>query len=86
MPAALHAVNSRFARLRIAGTLLAGAAALAACQSAPPDPKAALIAKGRDLFFNETFNGNGRTCGSCHREERNFTIDAAFIARTSGSF
>jgi cytochrome c553 len=47
----------------------------------PPDPQSALIAKGRDLFFNETFNGNGRTCGSCHREDRNFTIDPAFIAR-----
>jgi cytochrome c peroxidase len=48
--------------------------------SATPAPEAERIAKGRDLFFNETFNGNGRTCGSCHREERNFTIDAAFIA------
>jgi len=52
-----------------------------ACQPRPPpDPQAALIAKGRELFFNETFNGNGRTCGTCHREERNFTIDASFIA------
>ena len=58
-----------------------GAAALSACPpEAPPDPSAALIAKGRALFFNETFNGNGRTCGTCHREERNFTIDPAFIA------
>jgi mono/diheme cytochrome c family protein len=80
MPAAPHAANSRFPRLRVAGALLAGAAALAACQTPPPNPQAALIAKGRDLFFNETFNGNGRTCGSCHREERNFTIDPAFIA------
>jgi hypothetical protein len=39
-----------------------------------------MIAKGREIFFNETFAGNGRTCGTCHREERNFTIDAAFIA------
>jgi mono/diheme cytochrome c family protein len=48
------------------------------CASPPPevDP----VAKGRQLFFNETFNGNGRTCGTCHREERNFTIDPAFIA------
>jgi mono/diheme cytochrome c family protein len=40
----------------------------------------ALIAEGRRLFFNETFGGNGRTCGTCHREERNFVIDPAFIA------
>src|SRR5712691_6760480 len=40
----------------------------------------ALIAKGRDIFFNETFNGNGRTCGSCHPEQNNFTLDPEFIA------
>ena len=67
-------------RLRLSGALVAAAASLAACNSMPPDPESALIAKGRDIFFNETFNGNGRTCGSCHREERNFTIDPAFIA------
>jgi hypothetical protein len=36
---------------------------------------------GADIFFRENFNGNGRTCGTCHRVERNFTIDAPFIAR-----
>jgi hypothetical protein len=45
-----------------------------------PNPKDPLIARGRDLFFNETFGGNGRTCGTCHRAENNFTIDPAFIA------
>jgi len=39
-----------------------------------------LVVQGRDIFFNETFDGNGRTCGTCHRENNNFTIDAAFIA------
>ncbi len=60
-------------------TVLAGVF-LYGCQSASTDPQAALIAKGRELFFNETFNGNGRTCGTCHREENNFTIDPGFIA------
>jgi mono/diheme cytochrome c family protein len=46
----------------------------------PPDPDAELIAKGKEIFFNETFNGNGRTCGTCHPAENNFTIDPAFIA------
>lgn len=60
------------------------AALLAACETpspAPPDPAAELIAKGRRLFFNETFNGNGRTCGTCHPADNNFTIDPPFIAR-----
>jgi hypothetical protein len=39
-----------------------------------------LIEKGRQIFFNETFEGNGRTCGSCHPAENNFAIDPTFIA------
>ena len=46
----------------------------------PPDPQATLIAKGKEIFFNETFNGNGRTCGTCHPLQNNFTLDPAFIA------
>jgi hypothetical protein len=45
-----------------------------------PSPQDKRIARGRELFFNETFGGNGRTCGTCHRAENNFTIDPAFIA------
>lgn len=45
-----------------------------------PIPQNKLIDRGREIFFNETFAGNGRTCGSCHPSENNFTIDAAFIA------
>ncbi|MGH7729676.1 MAG: hypothetical protein ACRENJ_00305 [Candidatus Eiseniibacteriota bacterium] len=56
------------------------AALLAACQTRPADPEAALIARGRELFFNETFGGNGRTCGTCHRQEENFGITPSFIA------
>jgi len=54
---------------------------LVSCAPAPPDPQQALVERGRELFFNQTFNGNGRTCATCHREENNFTIDPAFIAR-----
>ncbi len=39
-----------------------------------------LVKLGRFLFNNETFNGNGRTCGTCHPAENNFTIDPQFIA------
>jgi cytochrome c peroxidase len=49
-----------------------------------PDGIAALddmIAMGHDLFVNETFEGNGRTCNTCHRENANFTITPQFIAQ-----
>ncbi len=41
---------------------------------------ATLIRRGERLFFQETFGGNGRTCGTCHPAENNLTIDPAFIA------
>src|SRR5574341_2131486 len=59
---------------------IAACAALASCTSEPPDPQQALVERGREIFFNETFGGNGRTCGTCHREEANFSLDPAFIA------
>jgi hypothetical protein len=63
-------------------SVLLGVIGLSSCKTAPPPPdrQAQLVAKGRDLFFNETFAGNGRTCGTCHPAENNFTIDPAFIA------
>jgi len=39
-----------------------------------------LVEEGRRIFFEEDFDGNGRTCGTCHPAEHNFTIDAEFIA------
>lgn len=67
-------------------SLLRGAALIAlalafACEKPPaPPPEDPLVARGRDLFFNETFAGNGRTCATCHRLEDNFSISPAFIA------
>ena len=46
----------------------------------PGQNKKQLIERGRELFMNETFNGNGRTCATCHPPTNNFTIDPAFIA------
>ncbi|HXF46399.1 MAG TPA: hypothetical protein VNK91_09810, partial [Burkholderiaceae bacterium] len=72
----------RFVRL----ASCAGIALVAACQTAPapdapPDAQAELVEKGRQIFFNETFAGNGRTCGTCHPATNNFTLDPKFIAR-----
>ena len=39
-----------------------------------------LISQGARLFFEETFAGNGRTCGTCHPASNNLTIDPEFIA------
>jgi hypothetical protein len=39
-----------------------------------------MITRGRNTFFNQTFNGNGRTCGTCHREQESLTIGTDFIA------
>lgn len=52
---------------------------VAACPPAPPRPPDP-VAEGERIFFNETFNGNGRTCGTCHRTEDNFGLSPAFIA------
>ena len=60
--------------------LLAGVAILSSCDSTQPDRQAKLVAIGERVFLKETFNGNGRTCATCHPPGNNFTIDAAFIA------
>jgi len=54
----------------------------AACEN---DPRVLLglvtedVCAGAGIFFRETFDGNGRTCATCHPVENNFTIDAPFI-------
>jgi cytochrome c peroxidase len=58
-----------------------GATDLALATLLPP-PSAApqtLVGLGEFLFFNETFGGNGRTCGTCHPADNNLTIDPEFI-------
>ena len=39
-----------------------------------------LVRQGAELFINETFDGNGRTCATCHPAQNNVTIDVPFIA------
>lgn len=62
--------------------LFAGVAAgIMSCRPTPPPTPPDPVSRGRDLFFNETFEGNGRTCGSCHRAEENFALSAEFVAK-----
>jgi cytochrome c peroxidase len=37
------------------------------------------ICAGASVFFEETFEGNGRTCGSCHPAANNTTLDQPFV-------
>jgi cytochrome c peroxidase len=61
---------------------------IAACNA---DPRVQLnlvsndVCVGADLFFRESFDGNGRTCATCHPAQNNFTIDPAFIATLPAS-
>ena len=67
-------------KIRISAIALA-VAAVPACESLPPPPAdVQLVQEGERVFFNETFAGNGRTCGTCHRAEDNFALSPAFIA------
>src|ERR1041385_842883 len=43
------------------------------------------ICAGADIFFRETFNGNGRTCGTCHPAENNTTVDAPFTSNLNAT-
>jgi hypothetical protein len=52
---------------------------IVACITPAPVPET-LIEKGERIFLTETFAGNGRTCGSCHRPEDNFGLSPAFVA------
>lgn len=74
---------------RLSGWLPSTLAALLSPRPAFADATSILIAHGlvsqqvgdgADLFFDGTFSGNGRTCGTCHPQENNQTIDPAFIA------
>lgn len=81
---ALTGSSTFFARLRNRQVRLADDAT-AAVGFDPTAPGrltdfARVTAEGRGLFVREAFGGNGRTCGTCHVETNNFTIDPALIA------
>ena len=70
-------------RLALLGALAAtGAWGSLACsvRQPLPDPEEELIARGERIFFEETFDGNGRTCGSCHAFESDTALDPTFVA------
>ncbi len=75
-------IERRKSLFRIAISSVIGTSTLlvSACQmTTPPDPPT-LIERGEQIFLNEVFAGNGRTCGSCHRPTENFGLTPAFVA------
>lgn len=66
--------------LALGAAILIGTVFVSCAKKDKPDPQMTLVEQGRNLFFNETFNGNGRTCSTCHRAEDNFGLTPAFIA------
>ena len=72
--------KNRISQFRIAATLMISTSTLSisACQT-PPEPPT-LVERGEQIFLNEVFAGNGRTCGSCHRPTDNFGLTPAFVA------
>ena len=70
----------RYARAIVVSGVLA-AFVPSVVEAADKPTKKQLIERGRQLFTKETFNGNGRTCATCHPATNNFTIDPAFIAK-----
>ncbi len=56
--------------------------AISACQTVPSvdPPEDPLVLRGEALFFEETFSGNGRTCGTCHRATDNFGLSGELVA------
>ena len=49
--------------------------------SPDPVPKRVSYEYGRDLFFHETFGGNGRVCATCHDPRNEFTMSPALAQK-----
>ena len=47
--------------------------------AAPNDARRAPYALGEDVFFHETFGGNGRTCATCHDPRNEFTVSPELV-------
>jgi len=66
-------------------TAMSSGMSLALIQSfTPPLPGSTpdfelLVTEGEVLFFEKKFEGNGRTCGTCHPAENNLTLDPTLI-------
>jgi len=62
---------------RVSAILLTGILATGLFVSSSVRPLAS--AGGEDLFFHETFQGNGRTCSTCHDPRNEFTVSPELV-------
>ena len=81
--------TSRFLRLFVGAsavvvTAIAVAPFLRGEPAGRPDEGAGIndAAFGERVFFQETFRGNGRTCGTCHQRETEFALTPEFVQAT----
>jgi hypothetical protein len=80
---ARHAADEAADEVQVRGLLLGLAAPPPLPGGPEPDPGPSLdqlILEGERLFCEETFEGNGRTCCTCHPFANNLTIEPLFIA------
>ena len=77
-----RANRKRIGRIRAvtAMTIASSMLWVSACSTSTPSNPPTLVELGERIFLNETFSGNGRTCGSCHRPTDNFGLTPAFVA------
>jgi cytochrome c peroxidase len=84
-----RAGNRAFASLDFAGAYtIATHLPTALLPAAAPEARGcdpALAAEGRRLFFEETFDGNGTTCGTCHDEADALALSPATVASRPAS-
>jgi cytochrome c peroxidase len=69
-------LRSRASAITLTGIL---AGALLVCSRVASSGPAGLVDEGEDLFFHETFQGNGRTCSTCHDPRDEFTVSPELV-------
>jgi hypothetical protein len=78
----IHNRGARPAILTALTLMIAGLLAPATARAITAD-QANLINEGFNLFTTETFDGNGRTCGTCHIPQDDYNISPADLATLS---
>jgi hypothetical protein len=68
-------------RILFSAPIIASLAFTTASQGQVTEEQAKLVDEGRRVFNEETFDGNGRTCSTCHIDTEGYNIFPSSIAR-----